>query len=66
MNGMRAFLKKGYDACGTVLLDNPEFLELLGGMLDFDPGMRLPPGQACKEAFLANYPPPAQNHQQSL
>lgn len=43
MNGMRQFLKKGYDACGTVLLDNPEFLELLGGMLDFDPGMRLPP-----------------------
>ena len=53
INAIRSFLKKNYDACGTVFLDDPDFLELLGQMLDFDPGMRLPPGQALKEPFLA-------------
>lgn len=50
---MRQFLKKGYDAVGTNLLDHKDFLELLGQMLDWDPGMRIPPGQALKEPFLA-------------
>jgi hypothetical protein len=53
MSHLRAFLRKGYDATGTVLLENPEFLELMGQMLEFDPGMRIPPGQALKEDFMA-------------
>jgi hypothetical protein len=30
INAIRSFLKKNYDACGTVFLDDPDFLELLG------------------------------------
>ncbi len=44
MGQLRQFIKKSYDAAGTPLLDNPQFLELLGLMLDFDPAMRIPPG----------------------
>ena len=53
MGNLRQYLKKGYDAAGTSLLDNREFLELLGLMLEFDPSMRIPPGQVAKEAFFS-------------
>jgi hypothetical protein len=49
---MRSFLKKNYDSAGTSLLENGAFLDLLSQMLDFDPGMRIPPGQALKESFM--------------
>lgn len=52
INHMRSFLKKNYDAAGTSLLEHGAFLDLLSQMLDFDPGMRIPPGQALKEPFM--------------
>ena len=52
MKSLRAILKKGFDFSGNNLHDNPEFFDLLGRMLEMNPGRRISPSSVMKHQFL--------------
>ncbi len=43
MEKARAAIKKGYDYTGNKLLDNGKFMNLMGGLLEYDPERRMTP-----------------------
>ncbi|CDW78492.1 protein kinase domain containing protein [Stylonychia lemnae] len=54
-NGMptlKKVLKKGFDAGGNILIDNSEFMDVMGQMLDWNPNTRISPNDVLKHKFL--------------
>jgi len=44
-------LKKGFDYRGNVLIENPEFMDLMGKMLEMNPGKRIGPKGVLRHLF---------------
>ena len=43
MDKLKAAIKKGYDYSGNKLFDNSKFINLLCGLLEYDPERRMTP-----------------------
>jgi serine/threonine protein kinase len=52
MSDLKKVLKKGFDYGGNVLVENSEFMDLLGRLLDFNPNRRIGPSAVLKHRFL--------------
>ena len=51
---LRQALKKGYDYTGNNLIENPLFVKLLAGMLEFDPEKRMSPVEILGSEFMTS------------
>jgi serine/threonine protein kinase len=52
MGHLRSVLKKGFDGTSNALLDDRDFIELLGGMLEINPNRRMSPDEILSHVFL--------------
>ena len=54
---MKKLIKKNFDCGGNAIFDNVEFMDMLGLMLEWNPGNRMAPQDALMHKFLQ---PPSQ------
>jgi len=54
MEKCRAAIKKGYDYTGNKLYDNNKFMNLLSGLLEYDPERRMTPEEISHSDFVKN------------
>eukprot|EP00347_Sterkiella_histriomuscorum_P022827 403337002 len=52
MANMKKQIKKGFDTTSNLLFDNQEFIDILGSMLDWNPGTRISPEEVLSHKFL--------------
>jgi len=48
-------LKKGYDFSGNRMFENAAFMDLLGGMLEYDPERRMTPEEILESEFMCSH-----------
>jgi hypothetical protein len=54
MEKLKAALKKGFDYTGNALFENKQFMELMGGMLEYDPERRMMPKEILESSFVVS------------